>query len=55
MIELMAISNCGIRYFSVESWLRKANGDESAECATVGSAASVGILDKYYDIGPSTE
>jgi hypothetical protein len=38
----MAISNCGRRYFSVESWLRKANVDESAECATVGPAASVG-------------
>jgi hypothetical protein len=38
----MAISTCGRRYFSVESWLRKASVDESAECATVGPAASVG-------------
>jgi hypothetical protein len=36
----MAISNCGRRYFSVESWLRKANVDESAECATVGPAVA---------------
>jgi hypothetical protein len=34
--------SAGRRYFSVESWLRKANADESAECATVGPAASVG-------------
>jgi hypothetical protein len=34
--------SAGRRYFSVESWLRKANVDESAECATVGPAASVG-------------
>ena len=34
--------SAGRRYFSVESWLRKANADESAECATVGLAASVG-------------
>jgi hypothetical protein len=39
--KLMAISNCGRRYFSVESWLRKANVDESAECATVGPAVRV--------------
>jgi hypothetical protein len=37
----MAISYCGRRYFSVESWLRKANVDESAECATVGPAVRV--------------
>jgi hypothetical protein len=34
--------SAGRRYFSVESWLRKANADESAECVTVGPAASVG-------------
>jgi hypothetical protein len=34
--------SAGRRYFSVESWLRKVNADESAECATVGPAASVG-------------
>jgi hypothetical protein len=48
----MAISNCGRRYFSVESWLRKANVDESAECATVGPAVRVS---RYNAVNPAID